>query len=525
MIENLIEDWLTKANERGYELPFCQVLATRGYDVLHMSSHGPGEHGKDIIARAPSSRLETFQLKGGDIRLSTWRKMRGEVEDLVRLPAVYPGIDPNEPHFPFLVTNGALLGDARENMDRYARTWSEAGANRLEVLPGTKLKRWFVEAHGRYLTPPLPDFKSFVSLYAGDFRDRLPRREFTDLLISLCAPERLGRGEREAVRAIASMTLTASYVIEQYERVENHLAAMEGWTIVRAAIMHVVEREGLQSDGWRTSARIAWEAFVRSAEAFEKEAWCAETYAQPHRVIAEPRVHGVRVLLILGWVAALQVLWRTLGRPTRALRDGRALLQGRFKHVRITTEADWPFVFFLSKYMTRLWRASEGEHLLSEWLRNLAKGNAPEAAHGVPSPYWLPERVIELHAGLLPSHERESFSGRTYTALQALDMMVRRLRRQEVSVLWPKVSRLDFCDFRPGDATEWFRWRARTGTTVTIERGQPASWSRWREEVDQQQGEDLPEVLREAKQWTVPFALVFPHRVNRAFTNWLDQNT
>ena len=31
MIERVVENWLTSTNERGYEVPFCQLLLSQGY--------------------------------------------------------------------------------------------------------------------------------------------------------------------------------------------------------------------------------------------------------------------------------------------------------------------------------------------------------------------------------------------------------------------------------------------------------------------------------------------------------------
>jgi hypothetical protein len=45
VIERVIENWLTSANERSYQIPFCQLLAAEGETVIYISSHGPFEQG------------------------------------------------------------------------------------------------------------------------------------------------------------------------------------------------------------------------------------------------------------------------------------------------------------------------------------------------------------------------------------------------------------------------------------------------------------------------------------------------
>jgi hypothetical protein len=46
MIESVIANWLTKTNERNYQIPYCQVLLSKGQRVLYVSTHRPMEQGR-----------------------------------------------------------------------------------------------------------------------------------------------------------------------------------------------------------------------------------------------------------------------------------------------------------------------------------------------------------------------------------------------------------------------------------------------------------------------------------------------
>ena len=50
MHERLVEDWLIRSNERGFEIPFCHLLVGEGHRVVHLTRHGEMEQGKDILA-------------------------------------------------------------------------------------------------------------------------------------------------------------------------------------------------------------------------------------------------------------------------------------------------------------------------------------------------------------------------------------------------------------------------------------------------------------------------------------------
>ena len=67
MIERLIENWLTSAGERGYEVAFAQLLASEEHRVIQGPVHHPHEHGKDILTFSANGELHAYQLKGPDL--------------------------------------------------------------------------------------------------------------------------------------------------------------------------------------------------------------------------------------------------------------------------------------------------------------------------------------------------------------------------------------------------------------------------------------------------------------------------
>ena len=93
MRERLVEHWLTRTNERGYQTPFCQLLVAQGYTIVHVSPHGPFEQGKDVIAIGPSGAPVAYQLKAGNITTQRWRtEVRPEVEELLDVPIKHPSV-------------------------------------------------------------------------------------------------------------------------------------------------------------------------------------------------------------------------------------------------------------------------------------------------------------------------------------------------------------------------------------------------------------------------------------------------
>lgn len=518
MHEKLVEHWLTNVNELGYQIPLCEALLAHGYTILHVSRHGRGEHGKDIVARDPEGRLTTFQLKGGDIALPAWRAIRGEVEELVQLPVMLPGVAAGEVHAPILVTNGELVGDAVQNIREYVDGWERAGHPRMAVWQKGALLQQFLSAHGSYVpSRSLADFRTFVELYVGNFTDRFPRERFATFIFSLYPADGTPIQKK---RALESALLTGNYIVGQYHSAGNHVAAMEGWTIMAAMIMHAAEKDALADGAYRPSLDLVEAAFARSAAAFQEEVLASPNLISPQHMLGEdPEVRGARVMLVLGWLTALWHRARLLGEQPAAIG---VIVKRELRQLKILTEADWPCFMSLAQFVEREHSATAAELLLTSWIDVVLAANAGEEPAGLPSPYWLQEQALALLYDKLAPGEKENFARHTYTVHSALDMLVRRVNRRAVGNYWRRVSKLSFCDFVPDHPCDWFQWRNRAGDSRIMLLPLSKSWKEWRTETQSANGGLVPQILLRHREWILPFVLVFPHRANRQMSAVVD---
>lgn len=524
MIEKLIENWLINVHELGYTIPFCELLLSNGYTIIKISRQGRGELGKDVIARHPDGQLHTFQLKGPkDIDLPEWRRIQDEIRDLVQLPAIDPSINREEPHIPFLVTNGEIVGDALPSIEEYANDWERRGYPRLKTLQRHELLRMFIDSHGSYLPTDRVDVRQFVEFYVIDVNDRLPRKKFAGFLERLVTTEAVeGRG-RNAKRAIESMVLMGAYILEQYERAENHVSAAEGWTIVAATILHVAQRERLPAAHYQPSLSLVWKAVDNNLQKLKREILERNHFVEPKHIIAETDfIRGVRTLITLGWLTATFLI-RVLQNEEDT--DGKELLdviKKNLSSMRWSGEADWPSIVCLSLYLERMLGSSTAEGLLENWVQSIIEANKGKDAEGMPPPYWLQEKVLALRYDQLPPYKAERFDEHSYTIHSALDMLVRRLCRRFVSKSWPEASRLTFCDYIPDDHSQWFLWRSKVGDLQLVVPQQPASWSEWSKSVSVVRQDSVPSLLLKHPEWILPFALTYPHRMNRPLSAVID---
>jgi hypothetical protein len=525
MIEKLIENWLINVHELGYQFPFCEALLTEKFTVLHVSRHGRGEHGKDIVARDLSGQLYAFQLKGGDISLPTWHEIRGEVEELVRLPVsiTVPSISKEETHIPILVTNGELRGDAPTSIEGFADTWVKLGAPRLQIWQRHRLLSMFINAHGTYLPTELTDFREFVELYVSDFHDRLPRKKLAQLLAKLVGPPiATGRG-RKTKRAIESMVLLGSYLVEPYERVENHVSAAEGWTLIAITILHIAERECLPNGHYQPSLALVWQALNGNLQRLRREVTEREHFVEPKLIFAETDfIRGIRTLLTLGWLTAETLIRILKNEEEDNRKEVLEVIKKNMSSLRLSGEADWPALTCLSLFLERAAGSSAAEGLLENWVQSIIEANRGKEAAGVPPPYWLQDKVLAAYYGQLPPYKTERFVQHSYTIHSALDMLVRRLCRQYVSKSWPHASRLHFCDYTPDSSSDWFLWRSETGNFQSIIPQLSISWSVWRRNVSVAQKDSVPSLLLKHPEWILPFVLTYPHRLNRSLSAVID---
>jgi hypothetical protein len=107
-------------------------------------------------------------------------------------------------------------------------------------------------------------------------------------------------------RALESAILTGEYVVAQYESATNHVAALEGWTVLAALTLYAAERDSLPEEAYLTSLELIGTAFSRSAEQLCAEVAARENFISLLYMLAEdPELRGARTLLTLGWLATL----------------------------------------------------------------------------------------------------------------------------------------------------------------------------------------------------------------------------
>lgn len=176
MKERILENWLDSSNERTFEVPFCFMLLSQGYTVIHMTRHSSMEMGKDIIAIDPQGVPCAFQLKSSPskrITLTQWRdEISPQVHDLMLSKIVHPSFPSSTHHRSYLVTNRDLDEEVARAIDDLNRGWEDRGHPeiRLETIVRGQLLKMALDQTSALWPTKLSDVKLLLELFIMDPR-------------------------------------------------------------------------------------------------------------------------------------------------------------------------------------------------------------------------------------------------------------------------------------------------------------------------------------------------------------------
>jgi hypothetical protein len=515
VIERVIENWLTNSNERSYQIPFCQLLASEGETVLYVSPHGPFEQGKDIVTLDKHGKLRGYQLKCGDIGLAEWRKNKGEINDLVELPINHPAMTSQRSHIPFLVTNGEIKDTAIRAVNSSNEAWRKRKYPRLRTISKGELLTRFLAAHGSYLPQEIPDFKLFMELIVRDGHEPLDKERVSSLLESVL-PFKSTRTlkSRECRRALSSALLLIGYILERPYSVENHWAVFEGWTIAASYVLALTTKTKLPESDWSGLFDLCEFGAVDALSALR-----AECETRDHLVegdaLTDGHFYGARMTLLVGLLSAL-ALYEQVGRSGAVSSPFvRTFVTRNFGKMKIWGESAIPYFVMAALYMEAVGQQIPAESFLVGTLNAVLEANGRrDNDPGLPSPYFSPEQAVRLVMNL-DERRREDFVGGSYTAQPLIDFLARRWRRQALRPAWYAITGTALRTFYPDDKWESFRWKSESGALNSRMAGSPQSWAALLQEVEAVDLTLLPALLRDRPAFGIFFILVYPHRFTR----------
>lgn len=524
MIERVVENWLTKVNERSLEIPFAQLLAGEGYQVVHLSRHGPFEEGKDILAIAPDGIPCAFQLKGnpgGKFTLKLWEKEREQITRLVEIPIIHPSIDPKLPRRAYLVTSGELDEEVRVEIAHRNLDWESRGYPKLETIVKGQLLSRFIALHSNLWPVELTTEKILLELFLADGTECLQKEKLSKFTFSLLplGDEKLNKAKCE--RALASAALLVAYALSSYNEKSNHVALIEGWTVYTACLIGLVEKYNLAEVYWKNSLHISLFAIE---QAFTN--LCDELRARTHLVEGNPLVdqpfYRGRVTWLIGLVSAF-ALWKQYRDSDWKAGDWfKTFVNTHKKDLLLWGEAAVPQFLATLWFLRQITATPEPDAMLASLISSICDANEAEGSNGLPDPYQdLPEVVLE-NFGFTDSLQKKNYRGQSYTLEGLVHLYTRRRWRQSLRFLWPKITGVVYAEFYPERAWQFCLWESEEGEIRTTLPKMPQSWAELKEEAAQVDLSKIPELFQEYPELLLVFILTYPHRLTKDVAKFLD---
>jgi hypothetical protein len=521
VIERVIENWLTSLNERQYQMPFCQLLASEGEKILYVSTHGQLELGIDILSIDAVGAPRGYQLKQGDIAMSEWRKCQDEVVQLVESHPSNPALPSDAPaHKSFFVTNGTIKDPVLNAINQRNEAWKRRGYGPLTPVGHEELLARFRKAHGKYLPESPTDLKAFLELYTAEGQAPLSKESFVNFIETILPLEAAHVAGLDIRRATASAVLLTNYLTQNHVAHRNHWALFEAWVIAGTAVLSLAAKSKAPAKFWEYSFKLCEEQAYAALHDLCEECLGNTTLFTQGSPLSDGYVYGARMLILCGLIAAHRLAHIVNKSPDTYADFADEFLFMHWKRGKAWGESAVPFFV-----LTALALESSGKQMIAEGvilnlIRAICALSGPNGG-GFPNPYWDAEKCLRLQVGLEPNHS-EDFVRHSYTLQSLVHLLVRRWRRQALRSLWEDITFVDFASLRIQEPHEWLRWRSSNAVLDTRSAPQPQSWKALLEESEDRSSITIPSELEQRPAFLLFFLLVYQHRFQPDSVKLLD---
>ncbi len=530
MIERLLESWLDSASETSFQTPFCQILASQGYRVVHLTRHCGIELGKDIIAEKDSTAY-VFQLKsapGPRITLTDWRQFHGQVFDMVIGAASHPSLSSasrRNPQRAFLVTNRGLDEEVIRQIDDMNRKWQDDGQPqyKLEVLVRGDLLKSAIDL-GKNLWPSelgLNDTKTLLELFLANGKGPLPKEKLSELLLAVLPIEATVKPTRqECKRSMFSAALLTAISIFEFSRNDNHTALLDAWGLYASYVLSLAEKWNIHKKDWSPCYALAKMVLKNTLDSLLEELQKREHLIQGD-VIHDKHFRGVRINRLLAAIS-LQVLWdKSSHEEVSQIAFARNFCQKYIGEIDLWGEGAIPSLLLFYWF----WRKVDpkADAILFRIANTICKRNHPNAEmkEALPCPYWSESEALEARF-LTRDKIDDDFRRQSYGLEGVVQLIAKRMWKVSLRQIWPDVTRILCCHVSVDSFWEWYLWRRTTGVHCAQYFAHTKQWDELLAESNECEGLSVPNLVKEDPLMMALILCILPHRIDPSAVRWLD---
>lgn len=514
MIERAIENWLTNTNERNYQTPFCQALMVRGHKVLYRSPHRPMEQGKDIITIDDLGQYHAFQLKTGNLNLPTWRRIRGEVEELIQLPIVHPSVSKKAGYRSYLVCNGEITDEVRFQIEQINEDNIRKGRQYscLDVITFPQLLKYFVDAQKDFLPNSIEDFDAFLRLHLSDGCDFIDKEALAKFLTGSVLISNVNR-DSDRIHAVSSSVVLLGHLLKPYQEKQNYFALFEAWGFLAAFIVKYAESQNLKT-GWKESFDLAFGEAISNLQRLKEEALGRTDFLEGNLMGDGGIMYRGRVTIVLGALAVLELHLLSEGSSDEVDKRVVGLIANNLNKLWLWGDSAVPYLLNITWMLEKAGHCIEAVGILKILLSSILKSNAKE--HGecdpLPSPYYTIFQVLETNYELADEAiDFRSFAGDSYSLEIVIQAIARRELRYLLQPNWRRATHIHVETFVPDKEEDYFMWRVDEGKNIGYFLPRTQSW---RNLVEESRKQSHGFLLRNQKILRL-FTLIAPHRLTK----------
>ena len=516
MRERIVEDWLSRINERGYQAAFGQILAATGHKVLRIS-HSPYEHGKDVLAVTSVGEVRAYQLKDGNIGLKEWENGYSQVCALVETLPVHPSLPATYAFRPWLVTNGLFTDPALDRIHQHNAAWERRGLPKVELRDGRWMHRELTNLSTDFWPIKPPDVRLFRTLYLVDGRGDFDPDAFARFMRSML----VGTFTRtELERRAAAANIFCSYILGEFYGQNDHWSVFRGWTMTAAAIACAHERAAVESEPMHASFALARDAAEDALNSLSKECRDQNTF-KPLRIEWDEYTRVRNAVALGAWAA-----WCLLNLEDEEsgsmcvstlknfLLDGRIAFWG---------EGAFPFICSMAWLLEQRGEVEQSNRLFIDWLGAVINKQQRESEDPLPDPYVSAEDVLKQMAEIFsedgPTRRKAIQS---YCLFPLVLILVRRDCFNLLSNVWKRLSCVTITVFEYDSPAGYLEWLCEKGVERDFIFMQPQSYRELDDLASKPPTQKLPSALREDLRFRLMFLLAFPHRLAWSIVGSLD---
>lgn len=491
-----------------------------GYTVIHSTTHGPLEEGKDIIALDKRKRACAFQLKRGKITTTIYRRIRPELVELVENKIKHACLPKVKKHKSFLVTTGHIDEHANSRINDDIDNWNKRGFSGLEVWAGSQLLNLFIKYTGHYLPQPIYDFHRLLGFMISDGRKIIDKEEVHLFLLSILPLKDNSKSlkKKEVTRIITSSLIIVEYLTSSFDREKNHFAKIESYILLSCYIFATALRYNISYKDFYKTLNLIEDAI--QSRIFEL---CKEYEASSEFMDDDPAVDLVlgkyRKILLGGVLASYCVSRYLLGEKSIDSNIKKIIIECSEIEL-IPSEYFVPHVFLMSQFLRYTGSIKQGDRLFLKLTEQSVVRKQLRNKFRFYDPYIKPDYAISAMLNFKITKDEVPWQNLSYTSWALILIACRRGLKQDLERLWYDITNIQFHEPIPKAKFHKLLYRFECGKMDLFMVERPSSWKLLL--AQSQKKGSAPKPFRSAPHWLPYYLLSYPNRFSSSIVLYFD---